>query len=60
MTNPIRKFIADDKGATAIEYGLIAALVSVAGIVSLQLMGTSLAGMFGKVSSVLTNVATGP
>lgn len=36
-------------GATAIEYGLIAALVSVAGIVALEAMGTSLSTMFKTV-----------
>jgi pilus assembly protein Flp/PilA len=56
MTKLFRSFIADESGATAIEYGLIAALVSVAAIVSLQTMGTSLSGMFGKVSSVLQSV----
>jgi pilus assembly protein Flp/PilA len=56
MTKLFRRFIADESGATAIEYGLIAALVSVAAIVSLQTMGTSLSGMFGKVSSVLQSV----
>jgi pilus assembly protein Flp/PilA len=56
MIRMIRKFAADDTGATAIEYGLIAALVSVAAIVSLQSMGTSLGGLFGKVSSALSSV----
>ena len=60
MTPFIRRFLANDAGATAIEYGLIAALVSVAGIVSLQLMGTSLNGLFGRASSVLTTVAAAP
>ncbi|MCC7049502.1 MAG: Flp family type IVb pilin [Alphaproteobacteria bacterium] len=58
MTKLIRNFIADDAGATAIEYGMIAALVSVAAILSLQLMGTSLSGLFGRASSVLSTVAT--
>jgi pilus assembly protein Flp/PilA len=60
MIKQIRRLIADERGATAIEYGLIAALVSVAGIASLQAMGTSLSGLFGKVSSGLSTVATTP
>ncbi len=40
----------DDSGATAIEYGLIAALVSVATIVLLQLLGVSLSGLFDIVA----------
>jgi pilus assembly protein Flp/PilA len=53
MLKTIRSFIADESGATAIEYGLIAALVSVAGIVALEAMGTSLRSMFQTVSSQL-------
>ena len=43
----------DDSGATAIEYGLIAALVSVAAIVLLQVLGVSLSGLFDIVSAEL-------
>jgi len=53
MLKTFRSFIADESGATAIEYGLIAALVSVAGIFALQAMGQSLSTMFGTVSSQL-------
>jgi pilus assembly protein Flp/PilA len=44
-----------ESGATAIEYGLIAALVSVAAIGALTAMGNSLQTMFGSVSNSLTN-----
>lgn len=54
----IKKFIKDESGATAIEYGLIAALVSVAGIAALTAMGTSLKGMFETVSTKLTAAVT--
>lgn len=53
MLKTMRSLIADESGATAIEYGLIAALVSVAGIVALEAMGQSLSDMFTKVSSKL-------
>lgn len=53
MIKTIRNLIADESGATAIEYGLIAALVSVAGIVALEAMGTSLSAMFTSVASKL-------
>jgi len=49
----IRKFLKDESGATAIEYGLIAALVAVACIVALEAMGTSLSGMFDGVKGKL-------
>ncbi len=45
--------IEDRSGATAIEYGLIAALVSVAGITAFDLLGGSLNDIFGLVSSNL-------
>ena len=57
--NTFRKFLKDESGATAIEYGLIAALVSVAAIGALQAMGGSLNTMFGAVSTSL-NAAVVP
>ena len=45
--------VADDAGATAIEYGLIAALIAVAAIASFQLVGTSLTSIFTTVASDL-------
>ncbi len=55
MIKVIRKLIKDESGATAIEYGLIAALVSVAAVVALQNLGTSLSTMFTTVSTELDN-----
>ena len=49
------KFYNDESGATAIEYGLIAALVSVAAIGALTAMGTSLRDMFQTVADALDN-----
>jgi pilus assembly protein Flp/PilA len=49
----LRRFIADDSGATAIEYGLIAALVSVAAIVALSMLGDQLSNTFNHVSNML-------
>jgi len=48
----------DHDGATAIEYGLIAALVSVAAIVALTAMGSSLVEIFDVVSSELSTAAS--
>lgn len=48
--------IADESGATAVEYGLIVAFVAVAAIVTLQAMGTSLEGMIYAVSSHIDTV----
>jgi pilus assembly protein Flp/PilA len=54
MTNVIRRFINDDSGATAIEYGLIAAGIAVAIIAAVNAVGTDLSGLFGRVSGKLT------
>lgn len=55
MLNALKSFVRDDSGATMIEYGLIAALVSVAAIAALVTLGGDLTGIFGKVSTCLTN-----
>jgi pilus assembly protein Flp/PilA len=49
--NAIRKVIKSSKGATAIEYGLIAALIAVAAIAAMQGVGSSLNSTFTNVSS---------
>ena len=53
--NTLNAFLKDESGATAIEYGLIAALVSVAGITAFQSLGTSLGTMFSTVASTIDN-----
>ena len=58
MFTKIRKFLSDESGATAIEYGLIAALVSVAAITALTAMGGSLAQMFNYVSNQLSSASS--
>ena len=50
----IRKLIRDSKGATAIEYGLIAALIAVAAIAAMQGLGSSLNQTFTNVSTSMT------
>ncbi len=49
------KLIKNDKGATAIEYGLIAALIAVAAIADMSNIGNSLGSSFNEVSSELDN-----
>jgi pilus assembly protein Flp/PilA len=46
-------FLRDECGATAIEYGLIAAGVSIAIVAAVQLVGTSVENTFSSVSSAL-------
>jgi pilus assembly protein Flp/PilA len=49
------KLIKNEEGATAIEYGLIAALIAVAAIAAMSNIGTSLSKTFSGVSSTLTS-----
>ena len=49
----IRNFVRNNKGATAIEYGLIAALIAVAAIAAMQGLGNNLKNTFNNVSSNL-------
>jgi pilus assembly protein Flp/PilA len=58
LTTALHNFVKAESGATAIEYGLIAALVSVASIVALQALGGSLLDVFGVVSTKLEDVAS--
>lgn len=53
MKNLVSKFLTDESGATAIEYGLIAAGIAVAIIAIVQTVGTNLEGTFSKVASAV-------
>jgi pilus assembly protein Flp/PilA len=58
MCNTLKSFLRDEDGATAIEYGLIAALVSVAAVTALTDVGSSLDTLFQTVSSELDGELT--
>jgi pilus assembly protein Flp/PilA len=58
FTTVLLSFVRNESGATAIEYGLIAALVSVASILALQALGGSLSSIFGVVGNKLSDVAS--
>ena len=53
----LARFARDDSGATAIEYGLIAALIAVGIIAAATTLGGSLSSLFGRISTKL-NAAT--
>lgn len=57
LMNNVKRFVREEEGVTAIEYGLIAALIAVVIIASVRLVGTSLSTIFGTVSSALTPAA---
>ena len=52
-----KKLARNEKGATAIEYGLIAALIAVAAITAMSSLGKNLSTTFNKVSSNMTATA---
>lgn len=49
----VRSFIADEDGVTALEYGMIAALIAVGIMASVNTLGDNLASTFGKISTEL-------
>ena len=49
----LRRLIENEAGVTAIEYGLIAALIAVAAVVVMGTVGTNLSGVFSQVASSL-------
>ena len=54
MQNFVSRFVKDESGATAIEYGLIAALIAVGIIVSARALGTTIADTFENVATEMT------
>jgi len=55
--NLIAQFAKDESGATAIEYGLIAALIAVGIIVAASFLGGSLASLFNKIGNKMSSAA---
>lgn len=53
MKNLFTRFASDESGATAIEYGMIAALIAVAIITALRTVGTNLTNKFNQVAGNL-------
>ncbi|WIY53321.1 Flp family type IVb pilin [Devosia sp. YIM 151766] len=57
--NIFARFAQDESGATAIEYGLIAALISVGIIVAVSTLGNTLSGVFTDINNRLTGNPAG-
>lgn len=57
IANAIQKFISDEQGVTAIEYGLIAALISVVILASVSTIGTKLGTLFTNIATALSTAA---
>ena len=54
MDHLFRRFIADQSGVAAIEYGLIAGLIAVVIIGAVSLLGTNVSGKFSTIAGALT------
>jgi pilus assembly protein Flp/PilA len=59
MRTSFARFVNDESGATAIEYGLIAAGIAVAILTAVQALGTSLSGLFTSISGTVGGVTGG-
>lgn len=55
MMSAVKRFVADENGVTAIEYGLIAALIGVAMAVTAGLLGDQIKATFERVTTELSN-----
>jgi pilus assembly protein Flp/PilA len=53
MQNIMKRFVKDESGATAIEYGLIAALIAVGIITAATALGTQIAATFDQVRNAM-------
>ena len=58
--NTVARFMNDESGATAIEYGLIAALIAVGIIAAATTLGTSLSDLFDRIGGRLDNATVAP
>jgi pilus assembly protein Flp/PilA len=58
--NGLARFLKDEKGATAIEYALLASGIFLAIVTAVQLLGSAVADLYQGVANGLTSVAPGP
>lgn len=58
MLQKIVKFVRDEEGASAVEYGLIVGLIAIAIVAVLILVGGGLSTLFGKVNTALSSAGT--
>lgn len=57
MQNIMKRFVKDESGATAIEYGLIAALIAVGIIAAAQALGTQISATFEEVRAAMATAS---
>ena len=54
----IKKFFRDEEGATAVEYGLMVALIAIVIIAAVTLLGTNLSSKFNQVATIVGSAGT--
>ena len=54
MIKHLKMFMKDEEGASAVEYGLLVALIAAAIILTVQSLGSTLDGVFGGVDTILS------
>ncbi|MFP5430473.1 MAG: Flp family type IVb pilin [Gammaproteobacteria bacterium] len=59
MKNLMKKFLNDESGATMVEYAVLVALISIAAIATIILVGQRVDDAFGRVEEALTGAAGG-
>ena len=59
IRNILRKLRVDARGATAIEYGLIAALIAIAAMAGMKALGGGSNGMWGRLDTRITAATSG-
>ncbi len=59
MKKLMKKFVRDEKGVTALEYGLLAALIAAVIIVSVQSLGSTIDTTFSNIDSAMSSINDG-
>ena len=60
MMKQFKMFMKDEEGASAVEYGLLVALIAAAIIITVQGLGTTVDGVFGNVDTVISATIPAP
>ncbi|MES2008307.1 Flp family type IVb pilin [Cupriavidus basilensis] len=58
MKNALARFLRDEQGATAIEYGLIAGLIALAIVTTAGTLGTEVSNLFTRLTNQVKNLGT--
>jgi len=59
MTSSVMRFVRDEEGATALEYGLLAALIAAAIVTAVKTLGTTVSNTFDSIATDMANATGG-